>query len=132
MITPPSIGFSDDDEGTAPCGGNFVPNLSPNNLTQFHVGGDAIGMISGHPQANWLFRGASFGNGTVTQCSKWTQLFPIVQQSGFNAFCEPAVTVPAEWAGTKGVIGVVASAVDGLLYQVCSPSDLPRQSTKSH
>lgn len=118
MVTPPSIGFSDENEGAAPCGG-FTPDLSGNDLTEFHVEGDAIAMLNGHPQSNWLFRGASFGNGTATQCSAWTQLFPIVQQSGFNTFCEPAVTAPAEWVGTKGVISVVASAVDGLLYQVC-------------
>lgn len=114
LVTPPSIGFDDDKEGTGPCG-SFTPDLSASTLPQFHVGGDAIAMVLGHPQANWLFRGASV-NGT--SCTSWTQLFPIVQQSGLNGFCEPAITAPASWAGSKGVIGVVANAPDGFLYQV--------------
>lgn len=31
----------------------------------------------------------------------------------------PSVTFPEEWAGKKGVIGIVSSAEDGQLYQVC-------------
>jgi hypothetical protein len=43
---------------------------------------------------------------------------PAVQQTGLGAFCEPDVSIPASWAGSKGVIGVVQDAPDGILYQV--------------
>lgn len=109
---PKSIGFDDSNEGNAPCGG-FTPDLSK-DLVDFHVGGDAISVKLTHPQGNWLFR--------VTTDEKaesgWEQIFPIVQQSGLGDFCQPQVTVPSKYAGKKGVLSVVSSATDGLLYQV--------------
>ncbi|KAJ4211081.1 hypothetical protein NW759_012834 [Fusarium solani] len=109
---PESIGFKDDDEDKAPCGG-FTPDLSKADLVDFHVGGEAIALRSTHQQGNWLFR--------VTTDAKadgdWEQLFPIVQQSGLGDFCQPQVTVPEKYVGKKGWVNVVSSAVDGLLYQ---------------
>ncbi|KAF4340995.1 gpi anchored [Fusarium beomiforme] len=109
---PDTIGFKDDDEDKAPCGG-FTPDLSKDKLVDFHVGGEAIALLSTHQQSNWLFR--------VTLNEKadgdWEQVFPIVQQSGLGNFCQPQVTVPESYAGKKGWVNVVASAVDGLLYQ---------------
>ncbi|KAH7267662.1 uncharacterized protein BKA55DRAFT_684937 [Fusarium redolens] len=109
---PDSIGFKDDDEGESPCGG-FTPDLSKDKLVDFHVGGEAIALRSTHQQGNWLFR--------VTLNEKadgdWEQVFPIVQQSGLGDFCQPQVTVPEKYAGKKGWVNVVSSAVDGLLYQ---------------
>lgn len=113
---PKSIGFDDDKEGTAPCGG-FTPDISSGSsqLVDFHVGGDSLAMRGTHPQSNWLFRATLDG----TAESGWQQIFPIVQQSGLGNFCEPQITLPSSWAGKKGVISVVADAPDGLLYQVC-------------
>ncbi|KAJ4268883.1 hypothetical protein NW762_002954 [Fusarium torreyae] len=109
---PDTIGFKDDDEDKSPCGG-FTPNLSKDKLVDFHVGGEAIALRSTHQQGNWLFR--------VTLDEKadgdWEQVFPIVQQSGLGDFCQPQVTVPEKYAGKKGWVNVVSSAVDGLLYQ---------------
>ncbi|KAF5567178.1 gpi anchored protein [Fusarium napiforme] len=109
---PETIGFKDDNEGESPCGG-FTPDLSKDKLVDFHVGGEAIALLSTHQQGNWLFR--------VTLNEKadgdWEQVFPIVQQSGLGAFCQPQVTVPEKYAGKKGWVNVVSSAVDGLLYQ---------------
>lgn len=111
---PDSIGFRDADEDEAPCGG-FTPDLSDSSkLVDFHVGGDAIAVRSTHQQGNWLIR--------VTLDEKaesdWEQVFPIVQQSGLGDYCNPAVTIPESYVGKKGVIGVVSSATDGVLYQV--------------
>ncbi|KAM0339038.1 hypothetical protein ACHAPU_011097 [Fusarium lateritium] len=109
---PDTIGFKDDDEDKSPCGG-FTPDLSKDKLVDFHVGGEAIALRSTHQQGNWLFR--------VTLDDKadgdWEQIFPIVQQSGLGDFCQPQLTVPEKYAGKKGWVNVVSSAVDGLLYQ---------------
>ncbi|KAF4989814.1 hypothetical protein FDECE_14583 [Fusarium decemcellulare] len=109
---PESIGFKDDDEDKAPCGG-FDADISKQKTVDFHVGGEAIAVRSTHQQGNWLFR--------VTTDEKadgdWEQLFPIVQQSGLGDFCQPQVTVPEKYVGKKGWVNVVSSAVDGLLYQ---------------
>ncbi len=109
---PPTAGFDEDKEPTAPCGG-FPPING--TLTDFHVGGDNIALDLLHPQGTWLFRASldTSGNGN------WTQIFPEVQQSGLGKFCEPIVTAPADWAGKKGVLGVAVDAPDGLLFQVC-------------
>lgn len=109
---PPSIGFSDDDEGKAPCGG-FTPDFSK-QLFDFHVGGEALSMKLTHPQGNWLFRVTTDQKGETD----WVQVNPILQQSGLGDFCQPEVTVPSNYTGKKGVVGVVSSAPDGLLYQV--------------
>lgn len=115
MNYPDSIGFDDDKEGTSPCGG-FTPDLSSGSkqLVDFHVGGDSLAMRATHNQVTWLFRVTLDG----TASSGWKQIFPIVQQSGLGDFCEPHITLPASYAGKKGVIGVVTDAPDGLLYQV--------------
>ena len=110
---PKPIGFKEDTEYTAPCGG-YTPDFSKDKLVDFHVGGDSLAMTLTHPQCNWLFR--------VTTDEKaekdWEQIFPIVQQSGLGAFCEPSVTVPEKYIGKKGVLSIVSDAVDGLLFQV--------------
>lgn len=110
---PPTIGFDDTLEATAPCG-SFTVDFSKDNVTNFHVAGDAIAVTSIHPQATWLFRATLDQNAT----SNWTALLADVTQTGLGDFCEPAVTVPSSWAGQKGVIGVVQDAPDGILYQV--------------
>ncbi|KAM0253896.1 hypothetical protein ACHAQJ_007071 [Trichoderma viride] len=114
MNYPESIGFDDDKEGTAPCG-SFTPDISAGSkqLVDFHVGGDSLAMRATHTQVNWLFRVTLDG----TAESGWKQIFPIVMQSGLGNFCEPQITLPASYAGKRGVIGVVTDAPDGLLYQ---------------
>lgn len=109
---PPGVGFDDDLEGNAPCGG-FPVDFSKNNVTDFHVGGDVLAMQSIHPQATWLFRATL----DTTASGNWTNLMPAVLQTGLGDFCEPDVVIPAAWAGAKGVIGIVQDAPDGILYQ---------------
>jgi hypothetical protein len=111
---PPTIGFDDSLEATAPCG-SFTIDFSTDNFTNFYVGGSEVAVTSIHPQANWLFR-ATLGSNQNT--NSWTQLMPIVQQTGLGNFCEPAIAVPPSWAGQKGIISVVQDAPDGILYQV--------------
>lgn len=114
LITPPTIGFDESKEGTGPCG-SFTPDFSNASVVfDFHVGGEPVAINLGHPQANWLFRGTL----DETASTNWTQLFPIVMQSGLGHFCESAVPAPESWVGKQGVVSVVADAVDGLLYQV--------------
>ncbi|QSZ37221.1 hypothetical protein DSL72_009315 [Monilinia vaccinii-corymbosi] len=114
---PVTYGFNDDAEGDAPCGGFSV--AYDHNVTDFHVGGDSIAMTSTHPTTTWLFR-AIVGNNT--SANNWTQLIPTVQQTGLGDFCQPTVTVPSTFAGSKGVISVVADGPDGLLYQCAAVS----------
>ncbi|KAF8854267.1 hypothetical protein BDZ45DRAFT_627939 [Acephala macrosclerotiorum] len=109
---PPTIGFDDSLEGEAPCG-SFTVDFSTDNVTNYYVGGDTLAMTSIHPQATWLFRATL----DITASGNWTSLLPAVQQTGLGDYCEPKVAVPASWAGSKGVIGVVQDAPDGILYQ---------------
>ncbi|KAK2013601.1 hypothetical protein LZ32DRAFT_604387 [Colletotrichum eremochloae] len=113
LTLPKPLGDSDDNQATAPCGGYTASSSS--EATDFHVEGDAIGMQNGHPQSNWLFRATL----DQTAATGWTEIFPIVLQTGLGNFCEPQVAVPANFTGKKGLIGVVAHSPDGLLY-ACS------------
>ncbi|GJC86185.1 uncharacterized protein ColLi_09023 [Colletotrichum liriopes] len=113
LSIPKPLGDSDDKQGTAPCGG-YTPSSSSETV-DFHVEGDAVGMENGHPQTNWLFRATL----DQTAAGGWTQLFPIVMQTGLGNFCEPQIVVPSNFTGQKGIIGIVAHSPDGLLY-ACS------------
>jgi hypothetical protein len=108
---PTTVGFSDDQEGTAPCGG-FTVSFA--NTTNFYVGGDAIALTSTHPASTWLFRA------TLDKMAggNWSVLLPAIAQQTQGQFCEPGVTVPASFAGQNGVVQVIEDAVDGQLYQV--------------
>ena len=110
---PPTIGFDDDLETTPPCG-SFTVDFSKDNVTDFHVDGDFIAVTSIHPQATWLFRATL----DQTASGNWTSLLPAVQQTSIGAYCETDVKVPSAWVGTRGVIGIVQDAPDGILYQV--------------
>ncbi|KAK1777558.1 hypothetical protein QBC45DRAFT_330449 [Copromyces sp. CBS 386.78] len=118
---PPSLEGSSIDESkepNAPCGA-IVPSLSSTDskytVTDFHVDGDFISLHSGHPQYNWLFRASV----QEVKEGNWTQLYPIVQQSGLGDLCSQKVTAPKGWVGKKGVVGVVGGSGDGTLFQ-CS------------
>ena len=121
LVHPQSIegdSINEDREGNAPCGA-VLPDLTKDTTNDFHVEGDLISVRLGHPQANYLFRATLEDKAS----GNWTQIFPIIMQSGLGTLCEPAVAVPKEWAGKKGVIGVAANAPDGILYQVRAISD---------
>ena len=115
LLQPPSLegaNLNKDLETNGACGGG-VPDLS--STTDFHVDGDSIAIFLGQSQANILI-GATLNpqaNGG------WAQLYPLVQQSGAGNFCQPAVTAPKEWAGKKGLIGIVCET-DVQRYQVGS------------
>ena len=109
---PTSLGFVDEKEGTAPCGGFDV---TFNNASDFHVDGDAVALTSTHPQADWLFRATLDKNATG---NNWTDLLPPVSESGLGQYCEPSLAVPSQWAGNTGIIQVLQHGDDGLLFQV--------------
>lgn len=115
---PTSLGFDDDTEGTGPCGGFDVTFNGTEDSVE--VGGFAVSMLSTHPQAEWLFR--------VTLDTEapfnWTNLLPVVDETGLGQFCLPSLSAPAEFAGQRGVVQVMQNAADGLLYQV---SNAPRK-----
>jgi hypothetical protein len=113
LNSPPSIGFDDAVESTAPCG-SFTVDFTKDNVTSFHIGGDSIAVTSIHPQAIWLFRASL----DITASGNWTDLQPTIQQSGLGDYCQTGLVLPATWAGSKGVIQVVQDAPDGILYQV--------------
>ncbi|GAB1319841.1 Copper acquisition factor BIM1-like domain-containing protein [Madurella fahalii] len=115
LVRPPPLEgdtMNDALQVNAPCGGS-LPDLSQDITSNFNVNGDSVAVILGHAQATWLIR-ATLDSGAA---GNWTQLFPIVTQSGRGEFCEPAVPAPGEWVGRKGIISIVCKAPDGLLYQ---------------
>jgi len=109
-------------EPNAPCGGG-VADLSKNTATDFHVDGDSVALILGHPQADYLIRATLDSRAA----GNWSQLYPIFTQSGRGSFCTSTVKAPKEWVGKKGIIGIACNAPDGLLYQVGSPRHGPNK-----
>jgi hypothetical protein len=110
---PPPLGSNIDNEDEGPCGG-FTPSSS-DSLTDFHVGGDAIGLTNLHAQANFAYNGMQ---GDSLSPANWTALIPTVAEFGLNSFCEPSIKAPAAWAGTSGLLQIIQDAEDGVHYQV--------------
>lgn len=110
---PPPLGpLDEDNEGTAPCGGLDINN--PGNVTDVTVGGFSIASRSTHPQANWLFRVTT----STQEPYNWTNVLPVVSQSGLGDFCLPSLSVPDSFVGQQAILQVTQGAVDGSLYQV--------------
>jgi len=112
---PPSLGFDDDTESTAPCGG-FTVSFNSSDAS-VPIGGFPISMLSTHPAADWLFRA------TLDQQApfNWTNLLPVVSEVGLGQFCIPDFQTPSDFSGKSGVLQVIQHGPDGILYQVCFP-----------
>ncbi|KAI9051443.1 hypothetical protein LZ554_004489 [Drepanopeziza brunnea f. sp. 'monogermtubi'] len=115
---PTSVGFDDEVESSAPCGG-FPVDFSTAEITQFHVSGDTIALRSTHPTTSWLFRATV---GAPTASGNWTTLSPSIEQSNLGEFCRSDIMVPASFAGRNGTIGIAADSPDGVLYQCAAVS----------
>ncbi|RYP53473.1 hypothetical protein DL768_001510 [Monosporascus sp. mg162] len=122
---PPPLGAIED-QSTEPCGG-YTPDLSTVETTDFHVGGDAIAVSTGHAQNNWLYRITTDDD---LASANWTQVYPIVIQSGLNTYCQPAVTIPEEFEGRTAILSVVGHASDGLLYQCAAVQFVSGEGTR--
>lgn len=107
---PTSLGFDQNAEDSSPCGGAKLSFASPSN---FHVDGDAIALTTLHPQSNILFRATT----DQIASGNWSVL-SLIAEYGLGAFCEPALSVPASFAGSVGLLQVVQNAEDGVHYQV--------------
>jgi len=109
---PTSIGFDDDNEGNGPCGG-FTPDFSKANISDFHVGGDTIFLKGTHPTTTFLIRGTL----DQTANGNYTNFLQPYQVVGLGNNCNPLVPGPSSFAGSKGIIQIVADSPDGILYQ---------------
>lgn len=109
---PISLGFDDDTELSAPCGGFDV--VFADNDTSVQVGGFAVGVRSTHLAAGFLFRA------TISQTApyNWINLLTVVSETGLGEICLPALNAPSEFAGQKGLVQVIQDGPDGMLYQV--------------
>lgn len=107
---PTTLGFDQNKEDESPCGG---ATISFANTTAFYVSGDAIAVTTLHPQSNFLYRATNDESGK----GNWSVL-ALIQEYGLGAFCEPALSVPAAWAGQLGLLQIVQNAEDGVHYQV--------------
>jgi hypothetical protein len=90
-------------------------DFAKDNVTDFHVGGDTVFLTGTHPTTTFLYRATL----DQTAGGNWSDLLsgPIAVV-GLGANCQPDVPVPASFAGSKGVIQIVADSPDGILYQV--------------
>lgn len=70
--------------------------------------------MTGQPEVNILIRG------TLDSEAKgnWTNLHPVIRQTGKGAFCVPQIPAPREWIGENGYIQVIQGAAKGLLFAV--------------
>ncbi|KIX07360.1 uncharacterized protein Z518_02013 [Rhinocladiella mackenziei CBS 650.93] len=109
---PTSLGFDDEAEGTSPCGG-FDPTFNSTDDDSIPVGGFPVSMMSTHPASNWLFRVTLDHQAPFN----WTNLLPVVDETGLGQFCLPNLKAPDSFAGQSGLVQVIQQGPDGILYQ---------------
>ncbi|EME86987.1 uncharacterized protein MYCFIDRAFT_112132, partial [Pseudocercospora fijiensis CIRAD86] len=111
---PPTAGFIDDDEPTAPCGGATV--VVNDTAPQVQVDRFAVSIFSSHPAGSWSFLATT----DTKEPYNFTEIVPVVNSTGIGKFCLTDLRAPASFAGKGGIIQVIDSSVDGTLYQ-CAP-----------
>jgi hypothetical protein len=111
LTHPQGLGTNANNEEISPCGG-FMPTFT--DTTDYYVGGDAINVVTSHPQVNMLFRATL----DTTAQGNWSVLYPVIATYGLGSFCIPTVPAPKEFAGKNGVVQVIQNGEDGLLFQV--------------
>lgn len=107
----PLVG-EEEQEATAPCGGATITFAA--NDTDLTVEGFQIAARTTHPEANWLFRATL----STQEPFNWTNILPVVSQSGLGDFCMTNLTLPSEFVGHQGLVQVSQGGDDGQLYQV--------------
>jgi len=111
---PTSLGFDDDNESQAPCGG-FDP-ASRAAVTSWKTSGGAIGILSTHKNVTWEYKAA-----LVADLNQWLPLTPTLRQTGTGNFCEPQIPgIEGSWLDQPAVLQVIQHGPEGALYQVCS------------
>jgi len=108
---PSSIGFSDVNEGTAPCGSFDITSRA--NASNWPVAGQPVAALTTHPESIFQIR-AALENDT----NNFVELIPPFVQTGLGYWCLTAVPGVAAWEGLPAVVQVVQFAADGDLYQV--------------
>ncbi|ORY67515.1 uncharacterized protein BCR38DRAFT_337696 [Pseudomassariella vexata] len=107
LQSPPSLGFSDEKEPQAPCGG-FDPATVRDTVTAWPVSGHPVSLTSTHSMATWVFRAATLTNPTV-----FMDMQPNISQSGLGNMCF-TVTAPPSLAGQQGIVQVVQAGMMGM------------------
>ncbi|KAF8863184.1 hypothetical protein BDZ45DRAFT_615896, partial [Acephala macrosclerotiorum] len=102
---PVSLGFSDDDERTAPCGGFDASNRST-GVTNWPVGGGSIRILTTHLDVTWTYS-AALSSDLLT----WVPLTPVLHQTGVGSFYKPIIP------GINAILQVTQTGPDGVLYQ---------------
>ena len=115
---PTSLGFDDEAETEAPCGG-FNPRLRT-NVTDWPIKGSAIGVLTTHDEATWEYKAALLSN-----LNHWVPLTRVLSQTGVGEFCEPIIPGKKSWVGQRAVLQVIQHGDDGDLYQVIKQQHIP-------
>ncbi|KAM3423665.1 hypothetical protein BST61_g1081 [Cercospora zeina] len=111
---PPTAGFDDDKEPTAPCGGATV--TVDDSAPEVNVDRFATSIFSSHPEGSWTFLATT----NTQEPFDFTEIVPVINTTGLGVFCLNYLRVPADFAGKSGVLQVIDHSPDGILYQ-CAP-----------
>lgn len=79
-----SLGFDDDAEDQAPCGG--FDARPKTDVSTFLVKGSAVDVLTTHLSITFEFRAALFSN-----LNNWVPLTRILNQTSVGYFCEPPI-----------------------------------------
>lgn len=109
---PPTAGFDDDNESNSPCGGATVSVNS--SSPQVNVDRFAASITVTHPSGNFAF----YATTDTQEPYTFTKISQNVTSGAIGNFCENYLSVPESFAGKAGVLQVIDTSIDGVLYQV--------------
>ncbi len=118
-ITHPTPLGKSTDPATGPCGGVKI-DLENAKTSEFYVGGEPVAVRSGHPEVRIAIRATLDSDAE----EDWVKLHPVVRQEGLGPFCIPVVKAPESWVGKKGLVQVIESGEDGMLFSVSLAHDI--------
>jgi hypothetical protein len=122
LLNPATMGFDEDKEGTAPCGGEVYTDFS--NATELTMDKFSVLILSTHPEGDWTFSITT----DLSPPYHFSQITPQVKTTGAGTFCLDHMSVPEnlekQIVYKQGLLQVVDNSVDGMLYQVshCPPN----------
>lgn len=111
LNSPTAMGFDDETESKAPCGGFDIANRT--TVTEWPVAGQPVSLLSAHTSSIFEFRAA-----LVSDPKNWITMQPNVSQKGAGHVCFSQVPGVESLAGQDAVVQMIANGADGPLYQV--------------
>jgi hypothetical protein len=118
---PNAIGtYNDALEGTGPCDSYDPTKVTASQFQNWPWQGEAVVLITTHPNVTWNFNVALFSEITNDQSHFIPLTEDVRQYNGTGILCFGQVPGNKEWVGKQAIVQILQHAPDGVLSTVSS------------